>query len=114
MRSRRFACSPIATVPSGCRRWMPSTTSGRDRKSTRLNSSHLVISYAVFCLKKKKKTDEALKINLLVDDKEIIYKRNTTTKGEVSLYTPALHYRSHYTATRCKIQIQHFVLTKTS
>src|SRR5256885_6727133 len=28
----------------------------RDRKSTRLNSSHLVISYAVFCLKKKKTT----------------------------------------------------------
>src|SRR5256885_7994127 len=30
-------------------------TGERDRKSTRLNSSHLVISYAVFCLKKKKK-----------------------------------------------------------
>src|SRR2546426_3520557 len=30
-------------------------TRSRDRKSTRLNSSHLVISYAVFCLKKKKK-----------------------------------------------------------
>src|ERR1022692_2904397 len=29
-----------------------------DRKSTRLNSSHLVISYAVFCLKKKKKTNQ--------------------------------------------------------
>src|SRR5256885_7272866 len=29
-------------------------SSPRDRKSTRLNSSHLVISYAVFCLKKKK------------------------------------------------------------
>src|SRR2546426_7761559 len=29
-----------------------------DRKSTRLNSSHLVISYAVFCLKKKKKKRE--------------------------------------------------------
>src|SRR5256885_10066049 len=28
-----------------------------DRKSTRLNSSHLVISYAVFCLKKKKRLD---------------------------------------------------------
>src|SRR5256885_9577045 len=28
---------------------------GQDRKSTRLNSSHLVISYAVFCLKKKKR-----------------------------------------------------------
>src|SRR3989454_12602729 len=35
---------------------------GGDRKSTRLNSSHLVISYAVFCLKKKNKnTKEASK-----------------------------------------------------
>src|SRR2546430_8719206 len=34
---------------SGC-----CTTSWRDRKSTRLNSSHSQISYAVFCLKKKK------------------------------------------------------------
>src|SRR5256885_15888052 len=32
----------------------PVYASARDRKSTRLNSSHLVISYAVFCLKKKK------------------------------------------------------------
>src|SRR5947199_8311164 len=30
----------------------------KDRKSTRLNSSHLGISYAVFCLKKKKKTSK--------------------------------------------------------
>src|SRR5699024_12375615 len=30
------------------------STLGRDRKSTRLNSSHVSISYAVFCLKKKK------------------------------------------------------------
>src|SRR2546426_4087257 len=36
--------------------WLPHASShaSRDRKSTRLNSSHLVISYAVFCLKKKK------------------------------------------------------------
>src|SRR5438034_3585688 len=34
----------------------PSTPVVLDRKSTRLNSSHTVISYAVFCLKKKKKT----------------------------------------------------------
>src|SRR2546426_92788 len=33
----------------------------RDRKSTRLNSSHLVISYAVFCLKKKKKIKKQYK-----------------------------------------------------
>src|SRR2546426_2073351 len=34
----------------------------RDRKSTRLNSSHLVISYAVFCLKKKKKKKQTLQM----------------------------------------------------
>src|SRR5258708_22735392 len=34
--------------------------SRRDRKSTRLNSSHQIISYAVFCLKKKKNTKEVV------------------------------------------------------
>src|SRR2546426_6925914 len=34
-----------------------------DRKSTRLNSSHLVISYAVFCLKKKKKKEAAIQFS---------------------------------------------------
>src|SRR2546426_10995223 len=33
----------------------PTRSASADRKSTRLNSSHLVISYAVFCLKKKKR-----------------------------------------------------------
>src|SRR5258708_30813933 len=32
----------------------------RDRKSTRLNSSHQIISYAVFCLKKKKKSNKKI------------------------------------------------------
>src|SRR5438034_3020203 len=36
---------------------------GEDRKSTRLNSSHTVISYAVFCLKKKKKKQQKRKEN---------------------------------------------------
>src|SRR2546422_8603397 len=35
---------------------------GRDRKSTRLNSSHGYISYAVFCLKKKKKRKNVISI----------------------------------------------------
>src|SRR5260221_7838333 len=35
-----------------------------DRKSTRLNSSHTVISYAVFCLKKKNKKRNSGKINI--------------------------------------------------
>src|SRR5579872_7546663 len=37
-----------------------SRATGADRKSTRLNSSHVRISYAVFCLKKKKKQYKAL------------------------------------------------------
>src|SRR5256885_8358544 len=42
-----------------------STSSGAppDRKSTRLNSSHLVISYAVFCLKKKKYTNRRASVS---------------------------------------------------
>src|ERR671918_2065602 len=62
----------VAPARRTCRRvWLPT-----DRKSTRLNSSHLVISYAVFCLKKKKKKHlikvsmmlsvvEAMKLNLV-------------------------------------------------
>src|SRR5256885_13938193 len=50
--SRERRCSRCSPNPSDtCRRPFPSA---RDRKSTRMNSSHLVISYAVFCLKKKK------------------------------------------------------------
>src|SRR2546426_4101059 len=67
---------PISLTTSGSRKlnpwraegwsWMaaPGTASLRDRKSTRLNSSHLVISYAVFCLKKKKnKTHKSIMTN---------------------------------------------------
>src|SRR5436189_2648558 len=47
----------------------PAGRRAEDRKSTRLNSSHRCISYAVFCLKKKKKT------------------KNTTTQTNISHYT---------------------------
>src|SRR5256885_5675130 len=43
-----------ATRESGSMDALVQCTEQEDRKSTRLNSSHLVISYAVFCLKKKK------------------------------------------------------------
>src|SRR2546422_4157429 len=45
---------------------------GRDRKSTRLNSSHGYISYAVFCLKKKKKRNK-------VNDKDNESRKNKIT-----------------------------------
>src|SRR5690606_41939972 len=41
--------------------------SGADRKSTRLNSSHVKISYAVFCLKKKKADTQDRKEAMIVD-----------------------------------------------
>src|SRR5256885_10788845 len=50
---RSHGCRPRTPWSSGPASMTSST--GTDRKSTRLNSSHLVISYAVFCLKKKKK-----------------------------------------------------------
>src|SRR3989449_4018768 len=43
---------------------------GRDRKSTRLNSSHGYISYAVFCLKKKKKKQKKRTIGQNNDNRE--------------------------------------------
>src|SRR5207253_10262770 len=46
--------TPFAEVASILPVAGPSQGSGSDRKSTRLNSSHVAISYAVFCLKKKK------------------------------------------------------------
>src|SRR5256885_10246476 len=46
-----------------------------DRKSTRLNSSHLVISYAVFCLKKKKKTNMNTSLHLLQISPPRVYAR---------------------------------------
>src|SRR5690606_41423021 len=57
-----FRSCPVRTMPSRSQSWIDAsalssalaTTRSRDRKSTRLNSSHVKISYAVFCLKKKK------------------------------------------------------------
>src|SRR5258708_21010321 len=43
-----------STLSPEDREWLQSVARKTDRKSTRLNSSHQIISYAVFCLKKKK------------------------------------------------------------
>src|SRR5947209_9332071 len=56
VRGRRVVCGLVRPVPER------GLHAGRDRKSTRLNSSHANISYAVFCLKKKKKTKTRYKL----------------------------------------------------
>src|SRR5258707_8615566 len=77
-RSRRGVASPSGLRPrrppsDGRRHRRAANTFAdlffhRDRKSTRLNSSHANISYAVFCLKKKKKFDVN---SVLVDDSDV-------------------------------------------
>src|SRR5690242_20865965 len=67
----RFADSHVGEVAVAQHRVPVARDAGRedvevgilDRKSTRLNSSHMSISYAVFCLKKKKKTKMKKKEN---------------------------------------------------
>src|SRR2546426_5020625 len=49
------AAASLMAIVSGCFVASANRRSYEDRKSTRLNSSHLVISYAVFCFKKKKR-----------------------------------------------------------
>src|SRR5688500_19216123 len=50
----RPGVAPYYIVEQGIKKKLKGRLSYSDRKSTRLNSSHLVSSYAVFCLKKKK------------------------------------------------------------
>src|SRR5690606_41496227 len=55
LRDRTGRAEARAFLGTLCRRGDAGGWPARDRKSTRLNSSHVKISYAVFCLKKKKK-----------------------------------------------------------
>src|SRR3989304_4763589 len=56
----------------------------RDRKSTRLNSSHGYISYAVFCLKKKYHTEYLTGRVLLVDSLSLVYQRKNKAPSELA------------------------------
>src|SRR3712207_8887328 len=51
--SERIAALIVAVADGKSRNWSPTRRRPADRKSTRLNSSHANISYAVFCLKNK-------------------------------------------------------------
>src|SRR2546429_4098373 len=75
--------SPPKPLPSRVRRYGGT----RDRKSTRLNSSHGYISYAVFCLKKKKRTQTTRLSNPLYSFTKL---QNTRI-----IYSSSLHYLSH-------------------
>src|SRR6266487_3787964 len=84
-RSTLFPYTTLFRSPSRCTGatccWSPTKTSCGDRKSTRLNSSHPSISYAVFCLKKK--------INLDIENMGKPFFFNDTATTEI--YTLPLH-----------------------
>src|SRR5256885_11289164 len=81
-----------------------------DRKSTRLNSSHLVISYAVFCLKKKKQcTHPHAHINHILDLLHLHYQPLTTFTDTLShssachhLCAPIPHHLHYVLSTRTR------------
>src|SRR3712207_7825672 len=60
-RASRIGLGPPSVLQEQRRRHAEPRQRDRDRKSTRLNSSHANISYAVFCLKKKKKKHEIIR-----------------------------------------------------
>src|SRR2546426_2289965 len=72
---------PVAAVQRLHRVFVLARPHDQDRKSTRLNSSHLVISYAVFCLKKKKQTPEAS-----------VRAQSTTPLGALRARSSAIHH----------------------
>src|SRR6266576_2037992 len=78
---------------AGCRRARGRGTPRRsDRKSTRLNSSHVEISYAVFCLKKKKNV-------------ELLVTQDQQKQNETNLLRGAGRYLLH--CRRCFPQLRH-------
>src|SRR5260221_255553 len=116
-RLRRFASRPNGWVSNSP--GLGSFAAFLDRKSTRLNSSHTVISYAVFCLKKKKHTSvlqshSDLVCRLLLDKRQdgssIMLARLLSTHWATSHHAPdtiaarrtnlphSVHYTHHLTA----------------
>src|SRR6266566_7068922 len=65
--ARRSAANPV------------SSRQGKDRKSTRLYSSHLVISYAVFCLKKKIQNNDVMYAMDIRNLHYVLYSLSSTT-----------------------------------
>src|SRR5438105_7064762 len=78
----RSPSRPSSTPESGTRPRCSRAPPGRrpDRKSTRLNSSHEWISYAVFCLKKKKSAT-LRGYCVLAHDQNVVLERRHTTAG---------------------------------
>src|SRR2546422_4690768 len=81
-RSKLLAQKPVNVGDNTLQRSFCVDVRERDRKSTRLNSSHGYISYAVFCLKKKKNKNNSFDSHMLQD--------KLKTKAKHTLYQQTL------------------------
>src|SRR5256885_13899243 len=84
--AERYLRRPIAANRVGLQ---PRDVSLRDRKSTRLNSSHLVISYAVFCLKKKKADIHRVPAVLLMSDRSCCTSTHVSIMYDLNSFPPS-------------------------
>src|SRR5688500_18268514 len=96
--SDRFGCGTSSSILVRRGRaigaWFTETiwNCNQDRKSTRLNSSHLVISYAVFCLKKKKN-------RTCITTGDVMYIAHRTQYHVTSLALHLCRYLLHFIST---------------
>src|SRR5256885_3005455 len=96
----------LADLGAGDPSSMPHTV--RDRKSTRLNSSHLVISYAVFCLKKKKTRNDSY-TSCIISTISVTLRKNCSFSHFQHITTPSLQkliLRTNYLMTYLIMQIR--------
>src|SRR3989440_1177599 len=94
--------SPLPAVPHDCYgRILANTFCTADRKSTRLNSSHDQISYAVFCLKKKKNIRNTVNYLRQLQHKEKVMHVRHQTAECVKLMRYARILRCH----KCTVHI---------
>src|SRR2546429_3671351 len=93
MMAKAINAQIMDTAAAGARAMTDSRVRARDRKSTRLNSSHGYISYAVFCLKKKK-----IKIDTLAFNDKSIATFDSSTIVTLSAYDHriSLNFRHFY------------------
>src|SRR5258708_9764107 len=78
-----------------------------DRKSTRLNSSHQIISYAVFCLKKKKKINVTAVGHINFNAVCLVNTRTASTASDVHYPHTVTSHRDSTRRTQCSINYTH-------
>src|SRR2546430_6724224 len=100
----RPTASSFGAVNMPLESWIIRSAFGIDRKSTRLNSSHSQISYAVFCLKKKSKDQQIIKVKQTVSNMTDKAQPTINTITNTSTLTPQ-HNRHPHIITIQHIQI---------